>query len=236
MELLGNDGFGWIGADPRLRRSFQQSRIAGIGWRRLDGVAESDIDAHLYSGAANPGPEVATNRGVLGVLSKWFYVQRLDIENDSIVDNRYHANGADGRADAALPGVSVTSKVEIPGGTVGRLTPQSEQHRSLQNKVASILGLAKAVQESLGRVSLEQELEVLFRCTAPVQQSGADRCGDVSEWLASHETSAACRYALTTDRARQASAARMISSTVATRRRNASCRASSATSRPTLLR
>ena len=64
-------------------------------------------------------------------------------------------------------------------------------------------------------------------------------CGPMprrSEWPASHEASAACRYSLTTDRTRQASAARMIWSAVASRRRNPSCRASSATSRPILLR
>ena len=128
---------------------------------------------------------------MLNVLTEWFYAERLDIENDSVIDNRHRANGADGGTDAALSRVSVSGKVEIAGGTVGRLTPQNEQHGSLQNEAASILGFAKAVQESFGRVSLQQELIVLVLCTAPAQQSGADRCGDVTEWSASHETSAA---------------------------------------------
>ena len=162
-------------------------------------------------------------------------IDRLGIEHDSIIDNRHRANGTNGTTDAPLPRVAAPGKVEIAGWAVGRLTPQSEKHRPLQNKPAAMLGLAKAVQESLGRVSLQQELKVLILFAAPVQQSGADRCGNVSEWPARHEISA-CRYAVMTDRARQASAARMISSTVATRRFNASRRASRAMSRPSLLR
>ena len=162
-------------------------------------------------------------------------IDRLGIEHDSIIDNRLRANGTNGTTDAPLPRVAAPGKVEIAGWAVGRLTPQSEKHRPLQNKPAAMLGLAKAVQESLGRVSLQQELKVLILFAAPVQQSGADRCGNVSEWPARHEISA-CRYAVMTDRARQASAARMISSTVATRRLNASRRASRAMSRPSLLR
>ena len=201
----------------------------------LNRVAESDIDAHLYSGAANPGPEAGANPGILSMLMEWFHAHRLGIEHDSIIDNRHRANGTNGTTDAPLPRVAAPGKVEIAGWAVGRLTPQSEKHRPLQNKPAAMLGLAKAVQESLGRVSLQQELKVLILFAAPVQQSGADRCGNVSEWPARHEISA-CRYAVMTDRARQASAARMISSTVATRRFNASRRASRAMSRPSLLR
>ena len=170
------------------------------------------------------------------MFSDRLYTERLDIENDPVIDNRHGANGADRRTDATPQSVPVPGEVEISSGAVRRVTPQSEQHCAFQNKTASIVGLAESVQESLGGVSLQQELKVLALCSGSVQQPGADRCRDVSEWPSSHEASAACRYALTTDRARQASAARMIWSAVASRRRNPSCRASSATSRPILLR
>ena len=206
-----------------------------IDGRRLNRVSESDIDVHSYSGAANPGPEVDANSGVLNVLMESFHAHRIGIEHDSIIDIRRRANGTNDRVYAALPRVPVPGKVEIAGWAVGRLTPQREKHCTFQDKPAAMVRLAKAVQESLGRVSLQQELKVLTLFAAPVQQPGADRCGDVSEWPAPHETSA-CKYAPMTDRARQASAVRMISSTVATRRLNASRRASSAISRPSLLR
>ena len=89
------------------------------------------------------------------MLSDWFYAERLDIENDTVIDNRHSANGTDRRTDAALQSVPVPGKVEIPGGTVRRVTPQSEQHSAFQNKTVSIVGLAEPVQESLRRVSLQ---------------------------------------------------------------------------------
>jgi hypothetical protein len=85
------------------------------------------------------------------------------------------------RDEGRCVGFRVPGKIHIPSGPIQRLTPDGEEHRSLENELFPVPGRSEPVQEALRDVALESEVEVLPAVLRTEQEPRLDRGSEVLE-------------------------------------------------------
>ena len=199
--------------------------------RSLENGKPTKTSAKLPTRRASQCAGISPNHSI--VVANRFGRQGCRVEHEAIDDHRCRTDLAHRREDVLGLVAAVAGEVEVARRPVQRSAPQREQRGALEHVVVAVRRLTESVEEPLGGVALQRELHVLATFAYLVAQPLSDRLGGV--FLALLHDSAS-KYTRITLRARHISAARTISSTLALRERTASRSASSATSRPSLLR
>jgi hypothetical protein len=88
-----------------------------------------------------------------------------------------------------LFGTSIAGEVDIPRGTVGR-SPDRKERRTLQYKTLPVLGLTKAIQESLDGVPLQTESDVFAARAQFIPQALPNGFGAAAGCASAHADSA----------------------------------------------
>lgn len=156
------------------------------------------------------------------------------VEHDSVVSHLVLADLAHADRDRRRGRVAVREEVSVVGRAVHVIAPGGEEHRALQDERVAVRRRGEATEEPLGCIAVENALRRFVERCRQLPQFAAHIHGP--RRIPPLHARTASRYGRITRPTRPTSAARVSSATVTRFRRNASFRASSATSRPILWR
>jgi hypothetical protein len=111
---------------------------------------------------------------------------RLGAEHEAVRFNRQVTDLAE---DVLEPGDGVVAspkEVQIARGPVRLITPQLEEHRTLEHEDIAVLRLAQAIQQAFQGVAGEDKLEVLVLLPRQIHQSLPHRRRQVARPLLGH--------------------------------------------------
>lgn len=96
------------------------------------------------------------------------------IEIQTVIFDRDTANVAKDFGQSCERRITFSQEVEVAGGAVRQIGPQTEQHGPLEPELILVLRLAKAVKQSLDDVASEDELKILPLLAGQIHQPMPD--------------------------------------------------------------
>ncbi len=161
LELLGDHGLVRAHDDVGPRQAGQQGWEGVPFRRRMDMVAEADVDQHRDDRAGQAGlqaqPRTPVSVGFAGRLD----LQRSRIEHDAVDRPLHLADVSEDLTQIGRIGVPSAEEVEVASGPEDVLRLGGEQHGALQHEALGGLGPVQAEQQSFDGVARQDSPKVV---------------------------------------------------------------------------
>ena len=190
LELLGDHRFARVGPEAGGRQVEEGGIVVLLALGR-DDVAEPDVHLQREADAAEVALEPRPQPALRLVAPDISDPDRRGVENDAVLRAGNAADGLHGGADRGRFRGTRGKKVHIPGRPQFRLGPHPEERRALERESVHLGRGGKAIEEPLGGIAVEQEVEVHPPFVRETLQTGAHRGGHVPEFPPSSHASSA---------------------------------------------
>jgi len=181
FHFLGDHGFRGIRQNPRRRHAVKKRGELEIRRFRRHDVSKSDVDLHWDAGSGEMSTQVRAKTAVSVLFPNRVDVQRVYVEDETIIFDMRADDFANRRIDGAFVGLTHAKQVEIARGAIGFADTHGQQHRAFEHEAIAVRRARQSVEKAFGGEVDQRQREVFPPVLAHVQQSRPDRRWNVDQ-------------------------------------------------------
>ncbi len=133
VELFGNYGLNWIGANMRCGE-IEENRVVNLDRPWRNNVPKADVYLDGDACSINDCIGLDANAAVFEVFSDRCCGKTLDVEGNAIIRNSSRTNGLEGIRHRLWVICSITKQIQVSCRTKGIGHPCHKEQRTLENK------------------------------------------------------------------------------------------------------